>query len=723
MPSTAIPPLLDPTKRVHYTLGLVLGEDEFRQDQGYVIERDRLHNRALHGYGTVSGLAVRVVPAGDGDAEVQVAPGLAVDPHGESICVDATQCARLAAWLSRSATRDRLDEMAASPPDEVRVYLTLGYAERLTDDIPVPGAPCRDEDDGAVASRIDDAFELAFSLDRPPHVEEAAVRQFADFLGRITLVADDSAEAGSALTEAEFLDAVRDYAEAIPLTSPPSSPPDSPPSSPPDGDPVLVLTSEADDLLRAGLRVWVTELRPGLLGSACAGAPGDDDRVLLAELVVGVERDGETVRVASVDGEPDVTLIEDDRPYLLSTRLIQERLLARVDVRFEETLGIGDAAGGDLIGTYPSPTVRGLQTRAVAEAAPDDRDVLTWNDEAAQWEPRPAQADGAAGAAGGDLTGTYPDPVVAGLRGRAVVDTAPSAQDVLTWTGAQWEPRTPATGSEGLTLSEVAEQLPTIPLVTVVQNREDGDDRGPGYFLWFHLDASTDLTRDNLPEVEDIPNEAIAVFAETGSASPAASPFLSRLLTGTPSSDRLPRNTFFLPVGRADGVPQVRIKLDLEQITASVEDRSVTLAEWVSARPVKWEGHDGERTVTVFHLNLDTEADRPNDGPPPPSGPQVVAAGRFAVNDNLEFVPSGTVAGGLTVTRTGGAEATVSFDGFSPDATYVLTGTPIVGQGLQSPVGLEVRFEAVDGIGIRFAPAAASRVLRGLMVQVVQITG
>ena len=38
---------LDPSKRVNYTLGLVLGVDEFDQEQTYFIERHRQHNREL----------------------------------------------------------------------------------------------------------------------------------------------------------------------------------------------------------------------------------------------------------------------------------------------------------------------------------------------------------------------------------------------------------------------------------------------------------------------------------------------------------------------------------------------------------------------------------------------------------------------------------------------------------------------------------------------------
>src|SRR6476646_4545423 len=73
-------------ERVRFFDGQLLTAAEFEAEQRYHLEKRRLHNRLLHGFGVVDGLGVSV---SDGpNAAVVVAPGFALDRRGNEIIVD-----------------------------------------------------------------------------------------------------------------------------------------------------------------------------------------------------------------------------------------------------------------------------------------------------------------------------------------------------------------------------------------------------------------------------------------------------------------------------------------------------------------------------------------------------------------------------------------------------------------------------------------------------------
>jgi len=406
---------LDPHKRVNYVQGLVLGVDEFKQEQLYFLEHDRRHVRALHGYGTVNGLAVSVnEDVGGGNPVIAVSPGLALDRQGRSICVPAAQCGNLNDWLRKQA------ETSGTPAAHGPVYVYVCYRECPTDEVPIPSGPCKTGEESMQPSRIAESYLVKFDTQPPDQTEERLATRFGQFLERFEVTTDAGSPALPFDPEAFF-------GEDHDLDNPPPESPSDPPSR------IRIHPDQVEASLRALLRWWITRVRPGVFADACAGNTGEGC-VFLARLDFAVTADDPP----KVSGS--VTINEDERPWLLSTRLLQEwARIGSFAFESDETLA-GHAAGGDLSGLYPDPQVIALQGNPVSGLAPAPGQALIWDGTA--WTPQgPPVLEG--DTAGGDLGGTYPDPQVVALLGNPL-SGAPSANgQVLTWNGAAWVPQAP----------------------------------------------------------------------------------------------------------------------------------------------------------------------------------------------------------------------------------------------------------------------------------------
>jgi hypothetical protein len=102
---------LVPLSRLYYSSGQLLSADDLRAEQDYLLARWRRHNRYLHGWGVVSGLAVSLV----GDTQVLVQQGLAIDCAGNELVLGQAVTVALTAGPVRQHVLIQHTETLAAP--------------------------------------------------------------------------------------------------------------------------------------------------------------------------------------------------------------------------------------------------------------------------------------------------------------------------------------------------------------------------------------------------------------------------------------------------------------------------------------------------------------------------------------------------------------------------------------------------------------------------------
>ncbi len=289
----AVPP--EPNKRVNYALGMVLGQDDFRQEQGHFEWKHRLSNLLLHGSGTVCGLKVTARPL-TADAEVQISPGYAIGPLGQWVWVQQVQCGRLEPCLQQR----RAD--TSSPPLGAGIhtlYVTLCYRECLTNYVVTPRDTC-----AAVTqapSRVLETCEIQFCWEAPRQTAEDVTRAFGDLLRRVEIITGPRPAPGTGDDSERFIELVRALG--------------APPAPPADTQPLRLWAATACATMRRALAVWVTEVCPRL-------HDGTDDCLLLAAVDFHTDAGGRLL-------PETVTVADASRPILASDRLKQELFCLR----------------------------------------------------------------------------------------------------------------------------------------------------------------------------------------------------------------------------------------------------------------------------------------------------------------------------------------------------------------------------------------------------------
>jgi hypothetical protein len=127
-------------RRNNFFAGRLLSAADLELEQNYFRDKQRLHNRALHGFGIVSGLEV----SRRGD-KLLITSGLALDCEGNEIVVAESHSHPLPPLIS-----------------ETSLFLVVHYREQETNPTPSPGL-----DESFEPALIEEGFTLAFESSNP----------------------------------------------------------------------------------------------------------------------------------------------------------------------------------------------------------------------------------------------------------------------------------------------------------------------------------------------------------------------------------------------------------------------------------------------------------------------------------------------------------------------------------------------------------------------------
>lgn len=202
--------------RMRYFHGQMLAANDLQTEQQYFHEKLKLHNRCLHGYGTVCGLKVVEVekqsdcaPSNDKQAQkiptcVQIECGLALDCQGNELVVRRP----LIVHLWDELTEIERSQINNSSDKKARIYLSICYCVQPLD----PVRPVLPDACGAVSecvySKLRDAVRVKVSLEKPDknHCRNNCCDKCAD---KCLLLAAIDFEKGKAVTAALIRNDVR----------------------------------------------------------------------------------------------------------------------------------------------------------------------------------------------------------------------------------------------------------------------------------------------------------------------------------------------------------------------------------------------------------------------------------------------------------------------------------------------------------------------------------
>jgi len=147
-------------ERLRYFPRQLLTADDMRLEQEYFREKQRRHNRFLHGWGVVCGLIVQPNPT-FGPLAITICPGYALGPRGDEIYVNEPAVFDLTPITQQLAQPSCANVgISAAALESGTLMIMIRYAECQTRPVRTLPAGCGCDDAACEFSRIRDGFEI-----------------------------------------------------------------------------------------------------------------------------------------------------------------------------------------------------------------------------------------------------------------------------------------------------------------------------------------------------------------------------------------------------------------------------------------------------------------------------------------------------------------------------------------------------------------------------------